>query len=134
MKKINGASQQFGRECDVNYLMRNAQRRGEPLDLDFSGFRYADVSQIPDFISINNQIIRAEEQFMRLPAQVRREFNHNAVEFLAFISDSRNRERAEKLGLLKKIEPEKPDTQQEILSELREMNKKRKNEPVTGPT
>lgn len=70
--------QQFKDDCDMNRIVKNAERgipprfrtRGEP--------HYGDYSEVPlDLAAMYDQIERAEEAFMQLPAQLRLELNND---------------------------------------------------------
>lgn len=104
--------QEFAEECDINVLMArtNAFVVGgpgmmaprEPLYFDF-----ADTPQ--DLMGYLEFIKEAEDKFMALPAQVRKEFDNSAVEFVAYASDPDNLEQMRSWGLAPPAKaPEKP--------------------------
>lgn len=84
--------QEFAAECDINNLMERYQNQdigaimraaGEPV--------YADFSEMPqDLMGFMKLMGDAENAFMTLPAQVRREFDNDAMRFVDFASDPAN--------------------------------------------
>lgn len=69
--------------------------------------KYGDQSNIPTFHEALNVIRKGEEAFMGLPAELRKKFNNDPGEYLAFIRNPDNIEEGEKIGLWKRPEPEK---------------------------
>jgi len=94
-------TQQQGKdECDINLLIARVVRGEEP-PAPFSR-SVADLRGVPDFQSALNIMLDAEDQFMRFPSKVRRRFQNNVAEMVAFIEDPANVEEARALGLLPK--------------------------------
>lgn len=94
-----GAKQEFKDECDINVLLRRFNVTGQLP----SGVRmptFGDFEVVNDFHSAANAIAEARESFDVMPAEVRRRFNNDPADFVAFCSDSSNREEAVKLGLV----------------------------------
>lgn len=94
--------QEFAEECDINSLMSRYDGHviggpgnmapKEPLYFDF-----ADAPQtLMEYMHFQKD---AEAQFMRLPANVRREFDNSAIEFVAFASDPGNLDQMRSWGL-----------------------------------
>lgn len=106
--------QHMGEETNINNIMDKYRKTGtlpvatgKPLFGDFSnGMEFADAQM---------NIIRAQEEFDELPANIRSKFNNNPADLLDFVADEENRDEAEKLGLIphenkKKVpEPSKPE-------------------------
>lgn len=100
--------QAFKAECDINTIMKRYRETGL---LPSSGRtpRYGDFSGAMDFQEALHTVQLAQEQFDALPAQVRRRFHNDPVEFLAFAEDPRNAEELVKLGL---AEPRQTSSEQ----------------------
>lgn len=92
--------QEFAEECDINVIMSryengslapfNAPR--EPM--------YLDLTVMPrDLMSALDVMTQAENAFMSLPALVRREFENDPVQFVAFASDPDNLSQMQTWGL-----------------------------------
>lgn len=93
------AQQQFAEECDINTIVKRFGITGmlpQTVNMPISG----DFTAVGDFRSAVDMVRRAEEEFMRLPAEVRARFHNDPQEIIAFIEDGSNREEARKLGLL----------------------------------
>lgn len=91
--------QSFREECDINEIVRRFGLTGElpenlamPVSGDFTG--------ISDFQEAMNVVRRAEEEFLRVPAELRARFNNEPGRLVAFLADDKNREEAVKLGLV----------------------------------
>lgn len=67
---------------------------------------YMDTTQVPDLQQAHHVMIAAEKAFNALPADVRKEFNNNPVEFVDFATKQENIEQLRKWGLAKPEEKE----------------------------
>lgn len=106
-KEPSMTQQQFKQECDINYIVERASVTGSLVDPFVKPTRlpmYGDYTEVPDFMTANNIMIQAEEDFMKLPSKVRKEFDNNPNKFLQFMSDESNFDKAVELGLVEKIE------------------------------
>jgi len=86
-------------EADINTLVRRFGLTGEfpkhlriPMQGDFTG--------LATFHDALNKVRQAEEEFLRLPGEMRARFDHDPGKLIAFCSDKANRAEAVKLGLL----------------------------------
>jgi len=105
--------QHLKEEVDVNHIVARALRTGilgDPLAIGRREGIFADVSAVGDFHSSLRRIDAAKEAFMELPADLRKRFNHDPANLLAFLADPANKEEAVKLGLVK------PDPVKEVPS------------------
>lgn len=93
-------------ESDINTIVRRFGLTGQ-LPTDVAVPQFVDFEDVFDFQSAMNTVIAAEKAFMQLPADVRKRFNNDPQEIVAFVSDERNRDEAKKLGLL--MPPPEPD-------------------------
>lgn len=101
------AQQHFAEECDINTIVRRFGITGQmpdnlrmPQSGDF-------VDAVNDFHTAMNMIKAAEEEFMRVPGELRARFDHDAGKLMAFLEDPANDEEAIKLGFkVKPVEPE----------------------------
>lgn len=95
---------EFRKACNINTIVAKYRRTGMVSSLNQARPVFADVSQIGDFRSIVHRVRRAEEAFEALPAYVRKRFNHDSAQLVAFMQDEKNRDEAIKLGLIEKPE------------------------------
>lgn len=93
-----GAKQSFKDECDINRIMRKAQKGAVVSWLNTKAPQYGDFSDF-DFRIAMDTIAAANESFAALPSQVRKRFANDPGEFLAFMGDASNTDEAIKLGL-----------------------------------
>lgn len=94
--------QEFAEECDINSLMARYDTHviGGPGNLPPAQPVYFDFADAPQTLMEYMQFQKdAEEQFMRLPAIVRKEFDNSALEFVAFATDPGNVDQMVSWGL-----------------------------------
>lgn len=105
--------QQFAEEVDINTIV---ERFGLTGELPFSGKvpLEGDFTTVVDFHSAMNLVVEAQRAFDELPAELRKRFEYDPGNLVAFLSDDKNREEAEKLGLVVKREPKPRDAVQAI--------------------
>jgi phage internal scaffolding protein len=95
------AQQHFKDECDINHIVSLYLKTGiAPQTAQNAS--YGDFSHAVDYHTALNQIIAAQDDFMRLPPQLRAEFKNDPGALLDFLSNEENRDRAIELGLVAK--------------------------------
>ena len=94
--------QHFKDECDINNIVATYQQTGvlpsgdrQPLFGDFADFPQ-------DLMSAQHYFDEAQDRFMQLDANIRKEFGNNPAMLLDFIRDEKNRDRAIELGLIER--------------------------------
>ena len=96
--KSSLTQQHFKDECDVNLIAARYLQTGVLPDNERPVF-YGDVSQIPvDLMDAYQAIDLAEENFMRLPSDVRKSIDNDPSRLLEWISG--NHDQAVKYGLV----------------------------------
>jgi len=93
--------QHFKDECDINNILRQFNVTGLLPESTLSP-RYGDFTGITDYHSALNQVIAAEDEFMRLPANIRSRFDNDPANLIDFLEKSENKDEAIKLGLINK--------------------------------
>lgn len=68
------------------------RRAGEPM--------YGDFSSVEDYQAAVNSVMQAQDQFMALPAQIRKRFDNDPAQLIAFMNDPGNASEAIELGLI----------------------------------
>lgn len=106
--------QEFAADCDINNIVKNFMKTGQ-LPLSQRMPNYGDFTSALDFQSSLHVVIRAQEQFASLPADVRKRFANDPAEFLAFINDPENSQEAIKLGLAIEAVPEPTPEPQKVI-------------------
>ena len=93
------ALQSAKEESDINTIVRRFGLTGElPNDLKMP--QSGDFTDVPDFHTAMNLVRAAQEEFLRVPAEIRARFNNDPQRFMDFVEDDSNRDEARKLGLL----------------------------------
>lgn len=99
----SATQQQFAQECDINYIVKRAQRTGvvpvAPGDLVYG------VDSGASFQDNMNNIARVREYFDGLPSDIRLRFGNSLSRFMDFMGDESNLDEMVKLGLVIKDNP-----------------------------
>lgn len=93
------AKQEFRKQCDILHIMDRALKTGELPDMSHQPV-FADVSEVGDLGDAMRRVDAARDAFAGLPAAARARFKNDPDEMIQFLWDSKNREEAEKLGLI----------------------------------
>jgi len=83
--------QQFKDECDINRIVKNAQKGIPPRFLARGEPHYGDFSRVPDLTEAYNITHRAAEAFMTLPAQLRLELDNDPANIVHLTKDQIDR-------------------------------------------
>ena len=86
-------------ESNINTIVRRFGLTGQLPD-QVAMPRTGDFTNIPDFHTAMNMVRQAEEEFLRVPADIRARFRNDPQEFMQFFEDEANRDEAVKLGLV----------------------------------
>lgn len=96
------AIQSAAEEADINTIVRRFGLTGQLPD-QVAMPRSGDFTGVPDFHAAMNLIRTTQEEFLRVPAQIRARFDNDPQRFMEFLEDEGNREEAHKMGLLKSV-------------------------------
>jgi len=89
----------FQKDTDVNQILNKFIKTGHITHLSKIQGTYGDVSEIPDLYIALQKIKDAENEFMRLPAKMRRTFHNDPKVMLTFLADPKNDALAIEMGL-----------------------------------
>jgi len=92
------------KDADINNIVATYHKTGV-LPLQQRAAVFADVSDAPSYQEALQVVIDAEKAFMTLPANIRKRFDNDATQMLAFIDNPENRQEAASLGMLKSAAP-----------------------------
>ncbi len=95
-EKPGRTKQSFKDSCDVNKIVKKAQKTGTISHLNKHQATYGDLSGF-DFTEAQMQLAKAGEIFDDLPSEIRREFDNSPAKFFEFANDVKN---VDKLGEL----------------------------------
>lgn len=111
MTSEESRTQQHHKEgVDIRNIIAGV-RKGLPIDhTTLAQPRYGDFSDVDDYMTAKNKVNEADEAFDRLPANIRKRFNHKPEALLKFLRNDANYDEAVELGLIEKpiIEGETP--------------------------
>lgn len=118
--------QSFAEQCDINNIIRRYQKTGQVSHLSKHQGIYADISEIPDLQGAFQAVQDAQSAFMTLPASLREKFQNDPIQFVEYLSDSRNDEEAISLGLKEPL----PEPSQSSVSQKSKKSTKVVNVPA----
>lgn len=96
------AIQSAADEANINTIVRRFGLTGQLPD-QVAMPRSGDFCGIPDFHTAMNLIRTTQEEFLRVPAEIRAKFGNDPQSFMEFLEDEGNRDEARKMGLLKSV-------------------------------
>lgn len=101
--------QSFSKDADINVIMGKYRKTGVLVDptLVSSSRRpqFGDFSDLPDYSVMMSRMVRAQQDFLSLPAELRARFSNDVGQCLDFLADPKNVEEAVKLSLLPESTP-----------------------------
>lgn len=90
--------QQFAKECDINYIVKRAQRTGvvpvAPVELVYG------IDDGMSFQDRMNNLAAVKEYFGSLPSEMRLKWRNDVAAFCEWMSNEGNMDEAVKLGLV----------------------------------
>lgn len=105
--KNSKVQQHFKDECDINQIVSKFLKTGE-IKQEMRNHTYGDFSEGLQYREAMNRIIKADDEFQRLPAAIRKRFGQDPGQLIEFLNDEKNREEAQEIGLIEKPKKEKP--------------------------
>lgn len=109
--------QSFLQEVDINRIIDKYDNTGIITHLNRAEARYEDVSDLTDFYDAMETVRRANVEFMKLPAHVRKIFDNDPAKFLDAAHDPEKRDKLAEAGLIDIKVTEAPTGASEIFSE-----------------
>lgn len=90
--------QSFKDECDIQNILSRYHKTGMVSHLAAGVPRFVDVSEVGSYREAMERMLAAKDYFMKLPAKVRAEFNHDPAEYVELLSSEGAQERLEELA------------------------------------
>lgn len=104
------AEQCFKDDCDVNLIMKRFIG-GQVPKFAKTGLQFGDFTEVASYQEAMQLAIDADNEFMRLPADLRYRFGNDVGKFLEFYDDPVNADECVKLGLkVADVKFEQPST------------------------
>jgi len=123
-KQPSRTDQQFVKDADINNIMERYAKTGIPPHRTSKTPMYADVSELPDLLTVSNIVHEAQSKFQSLPSQIRERFNNDPAKMIEFLQNPKNQEEAAKLGLLKAAPIKNDDSNDDNLKQQKLSPKK----------
>lgn len=103
-------TQQSDRDStDINIIMKRYGATGQMPTVIEPG-KYGDFSQVTDYRTALDTLRHADEKFLDVPAEIRKQFNHNPAEFFEFVNNPANKDKMRTMGLLTEAPAPVPST------------------------
>lgn len=102
------AQQHFAKEVDINEIMRRIDKGGDITQFARQQGRYVGLGEPRDLMEAQHRVIKAQQAFLTLPAELRAKLDHNPQEFLTWLNDPTKESEHIEWGLKEKPKP-KPD-------------------------
>lgn len=109
--------QSAAEDADINTIVRRFGLTGE-LPGDIKMPQSGDFVGVGDFQSAMNIVRLAQEEFLRVPAEIRARFSHDPQLFSEFFNDPANQDEAIRMGLAtRRPEPVVPEPTRVVVVE-----------------
>lgn len=105
--KDNRTKQEFVAQSNINNIINKYAKNGINPFVLTKDSKFGDFTKVPSHQEALELVIRAEDHFMQLPAELRSRFNNDPGELLDFLGDKANRKEAISLGLVQDLNKEK---------------------------
>ena len=92
-------------EVNINSIMDRFKVTGQ-LPVSNRPALYGDFSTVDSFQTCQEALTKAEQDFMALPAKIRKRFDNDPAQLIDFVKDEANTEEAIELGIIPRPEPE----------------------------
>lgn len=98
---IDMCCQEFEPECNINTIFDRCTKRGLSVEElgDKESLVYADVSEVGDFQSQQDRIVKGKDIFESMPHKLKEKFGNNVQLLFKFMENHSNEEVAEILGI-----------------------------------
>lgn len=99
--------QSFADEVNINKIIARFDKNGMVTHINKSPGFFGDVSELVDYQESLNIVMKAEELFSGMSAEIRARFGNDPGQMIEFLEDPKNLEEAKKLGMV--LEKPVPD-------------------------
>lgn len=101
---------EFQQDCDVNHIVKKWLSGQAPPPASTTQ-HYGDFTDVPDYATAHQRVVDAQDAFDKLPSKIRKRFDNNPGQLLAFLEVADNLDEAVQLGLI--IDPNTPPAAQD---------------------
>ena len=92
--------QHFQEECDIINIIKRHDRNGIIEHVQRGQARYGDFSHVKDYREALDMVKEAQDEFMSIPSDIRKQFDNNPGKFYEFVSNPDNKEQLIKMGFI----------------------------------
>ena len=92
--------QHFKEECDIINIIKRHDRNGIIEHVQRGQARYGDFSEVKDYREALDLVQNAQEEFMNIPSDIRKQFDNNPGKFYEFVSNPDNKDELIKMGFI----------------------------------
>ena len=92
--------QHFQEECDIINIIKRHDRNGIIEHVHRGQARYGDFSEVTDYREALDLVRNAQEEFMTIPSDIRKQFDNNPGKFYEFVSNPDNKDELIKMGFI----------------------------------
>eukprot|EP01043_Picozoa_sp_COSAG02_P068352 COSAG02_NODE_11317_length_1749_cov_1.025455_3_plen_155_part_00 len=92
--------QHFQEECDIINIIKRHDRNGILEHVQRGQARYGDFSEVHDYREALDLVKNAQEEFMSVPSDIRKQFDNNPGKFYEFVSNPDNKDELIKMGFI----------------------------------
>lgn len=89
----------FKEECDINTVLKRADKTGLITHVNKATAQYGDFSEVNEYQQSLNMVKDAQTAFEALPASIRKKFGNDPGIFFEFATDPKNKDEMIELGL-----------------------------------
>jgi len=106
--------------CNINTIMRKLHSQGV-IPHFRTGGNFGNFTGYDDYHAMRTRICDAQDDFHRLPAELRKQFDNDPGKLLEFLDDPENRQAAQEMGLIGPDKPQDPKEPTEVQPSYPEM-------------
>lgn len=99
--------QQFREQSDINYILRDYEKTGVFRNVNVNEPQYGFVPAI-DFHEAMQVVTLAQDNFARVPSEIRERFANDPGQFIEFVQNPDNADELRKLGLMRPLDDPEP--------------------------
>lgn len=106
-QKTGLTEQHHKKDCDINHILRTYDKTGLITHVNTAQAHYGDFTIVNEYQESLNLVMAAQEDFLAMPADIRKKFDNDPGQFMEFVTNPDNLDEMRELGLAVKAAPEK---------------------------
>lgn len=126
--------QSFKDECDIHNIMKKFHRTSLLDHINSGQPFFGDFSDVVDYQSALNMVIKTQDDFNKLPSEIRSRFMNDPQLFIDFINDESNHSEMVDMGLISADSSMKLDKISPRIEEKLDQNTSPQEKPTSSST